>query len=170
MKLRAKKDVYTFPLGSMLVVFDKDVVMSSDRLGFLVFAYTLLVWACALLLVGVGLTGLLAPDRLRKGLKAIGVGRYLRLIGVALMLVGAAMMLRSSRPDANLLMPRLGFWLGLLVCLKGVPYLLFPAVVQWVMDFHCARPDAWQRLLGLVCLGVSILFFLALRTTSVSPF
>lgn len=138
--------------------------MPPDRFELMIPIYLVVVGLSAVVLALLGLTGVLAPDVLRRGLKALSSRRYLRLMGTDLMFVGAVMFLRTSQPSANLMLaPQLGFWLGILTFIKGTFWLSAPGLVQRVVDFHLARNDLWHRFLGIVCLGAAVLYVIAVR-------
>ena len=120
---------------------------------------TVLVFIMGLL----GLMGLIAPDTFGKILRALTISWIcVRLIGALLVLAGAAMLLTpQSEYVLKVSMPLITFVFSVLTCLKGLFWLLFPGLVEYVAEFHDRQSKPWRRFLGVICLAAAILLYAA---------
>ena len=124
-------------------------------------AYSIVVLPLAVILAIIGFTGLILPDRLREGLRQLTSSKAMLPLGLALIAAGLVIALRGWPPhSAGLQFPRLTLLLGVLTAAKGFFWLLFPGLVRRIVEWHALRRNNWFRIIGVVALAFSALFFM----------
>jgi hypothetical protein len=127
--------------------------------GFLETIYLPMMWILVVVFVGLGLVGVLVPNRLRGALRFFSKNTNIRLLGILLMLVGAEMFVRASLIRFPLLVKTL----GVLLFIDGGVRLVIPTVSVIIAEWFLPRADSLYRLAGLAGFGLAYLFYLATK-------
>jgi hypothetical protein len=132
----------------------------TERLAWLLATiYVPMMWALVAVSALLGVAGVVAPGRLRDGVRVFTQSRPNRILGVVLMIVGAEMFIRGP----GMAVPLLVRTLGVLLFVDGGVRLILPTLSVIVAEWFVARSDHWYRVLGLVCLVLAYLFYHATR-------
>ena len=131
--------------------------MTQKAAALLTVVYVPMMWALVVLFALLGAAGLVVPAGLRRIVRVFTKNRPVRVAGSLLMLVGAEMFIRAPSTAVPLLVKTL----GVLAFVDGGVMLLIPTFSVILAESCASRSDRWFRVAGLVCVGVSYLFFLA---------
>lgn len=125
--------------------------------GVLSVIYVPMMWVLVVVNGGLGALGVLAPGRLRGVARAFTNNRSVRILGLFLIVFGAEMFIRGS----GTAFPVLVKTLGVILFIFGGVCLFIPTLSVILAEWCVARSDNWYRVLGLVCIGLAILFYKA---------
>jgi len=125
--------------------------------GVLSVIYVPMMWVLVVVNGGLGALGVLAPGRLRAVARAFTNNRSVRILGLFLIVFGAEMFIRGS----GTAFPVLVKTLGVILFIFGGVCLFIPTLSVILAEWCVARSDNWYRVLGLVCIGLAILFYKA---------
>lgn len=125
--------------------------------GVLSVIYVPMMWVLVVVNGGLGALGVIAPGRLRGVARAFTNNRSVRVLGLFLIVFGAEMFVRGS----GTAFPVLVKTLGVILFIFGGVCLFIPTLSVILAEWCVARSDNWYRVLGLVCIGLAVLFYQA---------
>lgn len=133
--------------------------MSENAAWFLYMAYVPMMWLCMAALALVGVAGLAVPGVARTMLGVFTKNRPVRLMAILFLLVGAEMFIQAPVTATPLLVKTL----GVIVFIDGGVGLLIPTFTVILVEWCMARSDWWLRIVGLLCMWLAFVFFLAAK-------
>jgi hypothetical protein len=125
--------------------------------GVLAKIYAPMMWILFVVSGGLGILGVIAPGKLRGVVRAFTNNRTTRVLGLFLLIFGAEMFIRG----AGTAFPMLVKSLGVILFIFGGACLFIPTLSVILAEWCVARSNNWYRVLGLVCIGLAILFWQA---------
>jgi uncharacterized protein YjeT (DUF2065 family) len=131
--------------------------MISTLASFLAVIYVPTMWFMMALMFVLALLGFTSPDRLRRVFSIFTQLGPSRVLGFILVLVGAEIFIWATRANMSV-------WIrvvGVLFFLAGGVSLLVPTMTVILSENLVAMSDGKYRILGIVFLGLSVLFYIA---------
>lgn len=123
-----------------------------------------ILWAfvgiCGLL----GVIGVISPNGFRRITRTVNKKAPLRIIGVLMMVAGALVYRTAVREH----MPPIVKGAGVFLFMLGGVELLLPSFLVVFNDWWASLRNIWQRFAGLVFLAFAGLFYLAMRSATLT--